>query len=148
LIQPRLQGIVRKLELKNSFTWYVFSFDQYVAGANDYSGNRLTGVPRTIVVTSIYIELLKGLYMYVQYNHTARIPLNDGNTAFASSYHLLQTKIGCNFPVKKQTIGLYIGVDNILNEQYSLGNDLNAFGGRYYNAAPLRNFYAGAAYRF
>jgi iron complex outermembrane receptor protein len=148
LIQKRSHGFIRYLELKNSFTWYVFSFDQYVTDVNDYSGNRLTGVPRTTVVTSIYVELLKGLYMYVQYNHTARIPLNDGNTAFASSYHLLQTKIGWNFPVKQQTIGLYIGVDNILNEQYSLGNDLNAFGGRYYNAAPLRNFYAGAVYRF
>jgi iron complex outermembrane recepter protein len=24
-----------------------------------------------------------------------------------------------------------------------LGNDLNAFGGRYYNAAPSRNFFGG-----
>jgi len=29
-----------------------------------------------------------------------------------------------------------------------LGNDLNAFGGRYYNAAPLRNFYGGVHVRF
>jgi iron complex outermembrane receptor protein len=29
-----------------------------------------------------------------------------------------------------------------------LGNDINAFGGRYYNAAAKRNYYAGVAFRF
>ena len=148
LLQKRLHGLIRSVELKNSFTYYVFSFDQYKIGTDDYSGNRLTGVPRTTVITTMYIDLPKGLYVYVQYNHTSRISLNDANTAFASSYHLVQTKFGRNFTVKQNTMGLYIGVDNLLNQQYSLGNDLNAFGGRYYNAAPLRNFYFGAAYRF
>jgi len=148
LLQKRLHGFLRAVELKNSFTYYVFSFDQYKIGTVDYSGNRLTGVPRTTVVTSMYVELPKGLYVYVQYNHTSRISLNDANTAFASSYHLVQAKFGWNFTVKQNTMGLYIGVDNLLNQQYSLGNDLNAFGGRYYNAAPRRNFYFGAVYRF
>jgi iron complex outermembrane recepter protein len=30
-----------------------------------------------------------------------------------------------------------------LDETYSLGNDLNAFGGRFFNAAAPRNFFAG-----
>ncbi len=30
----------------------------------------------------------------------------------------------------------------LLNETYSLGNDINGFGGRYYNAAAKRNYYA------
>lgn len=148
LLQKRSRGVVRNLELKNSFTYYVFSFDNYTAGSADYSGNRLTGVPRTTVVTSIYIELLKRLYVYMQYNHTAKIPLNDGNTAYAAAYHLLQAKIGWTLLIKQKIIGLYIGADNLLNEHYSLGNDLNAFGGRYYNAAPLRNFYTGVSFRF
>jgi iron complex outermembrane receptor protein len=38
---------------------------------------------------------------------------------------------------------LFVGADNLLNEKYSLGNDINAFGGRYFNAAATRNFYAG-----
>ncbi len=148
LIKKRAQGIVRALELKNSFTWYVFSFKNYTMNVADYSGNRVTGVPRTTVVSSMYIEFLKSLYLYIQYNHTSKIPLNDANTAYASAYHLLQAKAGWNIQMKKNTLNVYIGADNLLNEQYSLGNDLNAFGGRYYNAAALRNFYAGVAYQF
>ena len=32
---------------------------------------------------------------------------------------------------------------NLTDEEYSLGNDLNAAGNRYYNPAPTRNFYFG-----
>ena len=36
-----------------------------------------------------------------------------------------------------------IGVDNLLDETYSLGNDINAMGNRYFNPAAPRNYYAG-----
>ena len=40
-------------------------------------------------------------------------------------------------------IDVFGGIDNALDKTYSLGNDLNAVGGRYYNAASGRNFYVG-----
>ena len=43
-------------------------------------------------------------------------------------------------------LNFYVGAENLLNERYSLGNDINALGGRYYNAAPARNFFTGAAF--
>jgi iron complex outermembrane receptor protein len=43
---------------------------------------------------------------------------------------------------------LFAGVDNATNKRYSLGNDLNAAGNRYYNAAAGRNFYAGLKVSF
>jgi iron complex outermembrane receptor protein len=145
-IKVRSYGFIRSLEVKNSMTFYMFSFDQYIVGNNDYSNNRLTGVPRSTIVTSIYVDLLKRLYVYVQYNHTSQVPLNDANNVYAKAYHLLQAKAGWSLRIKNQLLGIYIGVDNILNQQYSLGNDLNAFGGRYYNAAALRNYYLGLSF--
>ena len=38
---------------------------------------------------------------------------------------------------------MYGGVENATDRRYSLGNDLNAFGGRYFQPAPGRNYYAG-----
>jgi iron complex outermembrane receptor protein len=53
-------------------------------------------------------------------------------------------KLTWNNPLKvKRAAELFIGADNLLDEKYSLGNDLNAFGGRYYNASPPRNYYIG-----
>lgn len=148
LLKARRNGFIRSMELKNSVTYYVFSFDQYTVGNKDYSNNRLTGVPRSTIVSSLYVGLLKGFYVFVQYNHTSKIPLNDGNTVYAPDYHLLQAKVGWNVLIKQQSLGLNMGIDNALNEHYSLGNDLNAFGGRYFNAAALRNYYIGITYKF
>jgi iron complex outermembrane receptor protein len=41
----------------------------------------------------------------------------------------------------------FIAGDNLLNASYSLGNDLNAFGRRYFNPAPLRNWVGGVVLR-
>jgi iron complex outermembrane receptor protein len=38
---------------------------------------------------------------------------------------------------------IFAGVDNLLDATYSLGNDLNAFAGRFYQPAPTRNGYGG-----
>jgi iron complex outermembrane receptor protein len=48
----------------------------------------------------------------------------------------------------KVQLGLFAGVDNLLNQKYSLGNDLNAFGNRYFNPAPTRNYFGGAKFAF
>jgi iron complex outermembrane receptor protein len=42
----------------------------------------------------------------------------------------------------------YIGINNIFDESYNSNIRINAFGGRYYEPAPERNFYAGIVVRF
>jgi iron complex outermembrane recepter protein len=41
----------------------------------------------------------------------------------------------------------FLTADNLLDQAYSLGYDLNAVGGRYYNAAPRRSWSAGLLIR-
>lgn len=135
---------VRGLELRNGFTYYDFRFSNYQISTENYSDNNITGVPPFTVVTGIELQLPKQFYFFAQHNYTDRIPLNDGNSVYANDYHLLQFKAGTKLYLSpSMTLDLFAGIDNALNSQYSLGNDLNALGGRYYNAAPLRNYYGG-----
>jgi iron complex outermembrane receptor protein len=127
-----------------SYTYNHYKFTDYTQDVNNYSGNELTGVPPNILVSGLDFRLRKGLYGNINYTYTSELPLNDANTDFADSYNLLGAKIGYRFILNKNfSIDIFGGVDNLLDETYSLGNDLNAFGGRYYNAAPLRNFFLG-----
>jgi iron complex outermembrane receptor protein len=41
-----------------------------------------------------------------------------------------------------------VGADNLLDEVYSLGNDINAAANRFYNAAPRRNYYVGLFFQW
>jgi iron complex outermembrane receptor protein len=71
------------------------------------------------------------------------LPLTDANSFYAEGYHLLQCKLEYKHSFKKTMMEIFAGADNLLNENYSLGNDINAVGNRFYNAAPLRNYFAG-----
>ncbi|MXV14430.1 TonB-dependent receptor [Hufsiella ginkgonis] len=146
VIAPRTHGLVRALELRNSYTYSNFLFSDYKNAAADYSGNKLTGVPSDVLVTSLQVSFPGQVYIFGQHNYTGKIPLNDAGTAYADKFDLLQVKTGWRFRKQKgYTLSLYAGADNLLNEKYSLGNDLNAFGGRYFNPSPGRNYYAGVS---
>ena len=137
------KGFIRNLKISNAFTYSDLTFSDYVNDETDYSGNKLTGIPQQVVVTSLAARFTSGFYITVAHNYTSAIPLNDVNTVDADAYHLVQGKIGWMSSFKKTTIELFAGADNLLDEKYSLGNDLNAVGGRYFNAAPLRSFFGG-----
>ena len=139
---------ITSLDVWNSFSYQPYHFDTYISGANNYSNNKLTGVPRTINVTGIDVTAAKTWYTGIILNNTSSLPVDDGNTAFAKAYHLLQIKLGKNFTIHSCKLNTYIGADNVLNEVYSLGNDINAVGKRYFNPAPARNFFVGARVTF
>jgi len=145
LIRQNSSSFIRGLQFNESLTLDRFTFSSdYHDAAGSYAGNQLTGVPEQVIVSSFQIKFPQNLYLFIEHNYTARVPLNDNNTAFAPHYNLLQAKAGWQHKISaKSQFKIYAGADNLLNEKYSLGDDLNAVGNRYYNAAPLRNYYIG-----
>lgn len=136
--------IPHRLQLRNSYTYSQFKFE-YFANANaDYSGNKLTGVPDHTVVSSAEFTFLKNIFLFAQHTYTSSIPLNDANTVEAKSYHLTELKAGLrNLSLGKTKVELFSGINNLFNSSYSLGNDLNAANGRYFNPAAKINYYLG-----
>ena len=125
-----------------SHAWYNFRYNSFKQLTNDYSGNEMPGVAKHFL-TAGADALWKGFYGHLTFQYSSSVQLNDGNTAAADPYHLLSLKVGYKRTFTKITTELFTGGDNLLNMHYSLGNDINGFGGRYYNAAPLRSFYVG-----
>ena len=148
ILSPSNTRFINGIQLTNSFTYSNFKFTNYQKAADNYSGNHLTGVPKNTSVSSILINLPSLLYIYTTHNFTDAIPLNDANTVTASSYHLFQAKVGKQLWFNHTMCELNAGADNLFNKKYSLGNDLNALGGRFYNPAPLRNYYLGLSFTF
>ncbi len=134
---------IRAISLANSFAYQPYKFNNYISGTKNYSGNHLTGVPKNVNVTTLDINTGAGIYLTSNFNFTSSIPLTDANDVYAETYKLGQLKLGFKKQVGKVMIDVYAGIDNLLNETYSLGNDLNAVGGRYYNPAPARNYFGG-----
>lgn len=146
IIPQNKAQVIRGLLFSSSYTLSRFKFDNYFNRNVDLSGKDLTGVPKNVLISGIDVQLPKGFSVFVQHNYTSRIPLTDANTVYAKQYHLLQSKVSWKkLRAFKVPLEIFAGADNLLNQKYSLGNDLNAAGGLYFNAAATRNFYAGLA---
>ncbi len=125
-------------------TWNNFHYDVFKQVNNDYSGNKLPGVASQTVTAGLDVNTKAGLYANATFFYSGPIAMNDANTDYASAYNLLGIRIGYKYhSSKKIQFEISTGAENIFNEKYSLGNDINAVSGRYYNAAPVRNYYAG-----
>jgi iron complex outermembrane receptor protein len=147
---------LNSLKLWSSYTYNYYRFKGYAKNSQDYSGNKLTGVPPNIVVGGVDAQVAKKFYANVTLNFVDKIPLNDANSQYSGAYILAGTRMGFRsalpLPAGRQRgklfMDLFAGVDNATNKRYSLGNDLNAAGNRYYNAAAGRNFYVGLKISF
>ncbi|SEW18366.1 iron complex outermembrane recepter protein [Chitinophaga sp. YR573] len=141
--EPAQTGFLRGTQLQGSYTYSHFLFSDYNAVGKDYSGNALTGVPKHTVTAGLLLQFPAHVSLFTQYTFTDKLPLDDANTTYAKQYHLLQCKVSWELCKR---VAVYAGADNLLNQFYSLGNDLNAVGNRYYNPSPTRNYYGGVRF--
>ncbi len=135
------------LEIWISGAYQPYQFINYKQANQDFSGKQLTGIPRLILNLGTNIATKNGWALQLQLNYTDRIPLNDGNTVYAEAYRLLQAGIAKTWNKRKYQLEWFLNGDNLLNEQYSLGNDLNAAGNSFFNAATNINFNTGIRIR-
>lgn len=137
-------GFFSLLRLWNSLTLTNYRFRDYQQGTVDLSNNKVPGVAPTTNVTGIDAESKSGFYAHMTYQFLLEFWLNDANTALSNPTQLLQATLGYRRNLGRYwTLDVYASGDNLLDRNYSLGYDLNAFGNRYYNAAPARNFVGG-----
>ncbi len=136
-------AFLNKAIIWSSYSFQPYHFINYSQGSISYSGNEMTGVPKNISVTGIDLEILQKITLHSSINIVSVIPLTDANDAYADAYQLLQFKMDYPISINKWAALFYLGVDNALNQNYSLGNDINAAGKRYYNPAAQRNIFAG-----
>jgi iron complex outermembrane receptor protein len=130
------------LRLNSAFSYSHYRFQNFQNAALDFSGNAVTGVPQQTLVTQISTSIFKGFFLFGQHSFVSPIPLDDANTVYSRKYHVIDVKTGFrDFAIKDFKLSLSLGINNVLNRSYSLGNDLNAVGNRYYNPAMGRNYF-------
>ena len=140
--------LLDNIHVKSAYTYSDFRYGDFEKGKTDFSGKRLPSVPEHTIALSADVQFKKGIYLTSNFYYATKMFLDDANTVAADGYRILGCRAGWKPAVKSKLImNVYAGVDNLLNETYSLGNDINAAGGRYYNAAPKRNFYAGISFQ-
>lgn len=134
---------------RNNLSLNNFKFKEFTDFDNDYSGNKLTGVPNITINSGVTFENRLGFYGSADFNYVGKIPMRDDNSIFSKKYHLVNAAIGFKTSEeKKLSIDLFVGLNNILDEKYASMLLINAtsFGTakpRYYYPGEPVNYYAG-----
>ena len=143
------KGFIDYYRINTAYTYNHFRYGSFIKGTDDFSGKKVPSVPANTFSVLGDINLKKGFYSNITYYAAAKIFLNDANTATAEPYQLLGWRLGWRKTIKqKNKLNFYAGADNLLDETYSLGNDINAAANRFYNAAPGRNYYVGVSFQW
>lgn len=137
-VQGASETIIRRMRVWTSLTFYRFRFGEYVSAGQSLIGNRLTGVPDAMTHVGIDMTLPAGFYLLVSRYHCGSLPLTDANDAFADAYALWHARFGWRHHTGGMPLELFLSGENLADVLYSSGNDLNAFGRRFYNPAPGR----------
>lgn len=126
-----------------------YRFVNYTRDNVSYSNNQLTGSPANSITGGTDFSFFKKFYCNFTLNFVDKIPLNDANSFYSSDYLLIGSRLGYKKQLgRKALLEILAGIDNALDQRYSLGNDLNAVGNRYFNAAVPRNYYFGVKLLF
>lgn len=145
---PSAMGIINSARLWASYTLDNFTYGNFSKNNTNYDGKYLPGVANNTFTGGVDINSRPGFFLHLTYYYSDKLPLNDANSAYAAAYQLVGGRIGYSAPINNVNLSVFTGVDNAFNAKYSLGNDINAAGGRYYNAAPTANYFIGLRVSF
>jgi len=131
-----------------------YQFNEFNDNGNDFSGNKLTGVPANKANAGLTFNSNFGWYLSSDFLFVDHIPLNDANTAYADAYKIVNLKTGYRFEIiPKLQSNIAFGINNLTNEHYAslvLPNAVTPPNGQpryYYPGLPI-HYYANIAVNY
>jgi iron complex outermembrane receptor protein len=127
------------LQMDFGYAFQPYRFVQYSQAGAGFNGNEVTGNAKHQVTAALTYDYKKRVSVFVRLQSLSSIPLTDANDVYASPFNLMQSGVSFNH----NRFRYFFSVDNLLNVSYSLGNDINAAGRRYYNPSSPRSYILG-----
>ncbi len=126
-----------------------YTFQDFIDGDNDFSGNVLTGVPAQVLNVGIDATSKWGLYGNLNFQFIDKMPIRDDNALFTEAYQLWNIKLGFQHNFKNGLgFDLNAGIQNLFDAVYVAQVLVNATAPigvlpRYYYPGLPRNYFLG-----
>lgn len=137
--------VLNKITYSSNYAYLDSRFARLPEGAEKQNGKRVPGVPVHRFNQQLNMNLFRFCTVRLSHQYFDKIALNNENTDFTPSYHLVNlfTEFQILGEKKKLQLSVFGGINNVLNEFYFDFLQINAGFGRYYNPAPPQNEFAG-----
>ncbi|MEM7372943.1 MAG: TonB-dependent receptor [Bacteroidota bacterium] len=135
------------LQATASYTWNQFQYEDYLVVEERFDGHVLPGIPQQVAYLGLQYAHSSGFFANIWGRRIGEIYANDANTVKIDPYTLLQLRLAWTLSTSWGEWEPFFGVNNVLDQQYAGNVRINAFGGRYYEAAATRNIFGGVRIR-
>ena len=126
-----------------AYTWQNFRFVRFAPGGDDFSGNLEPGSPPHRVFAGFDHAAPFGLRSGMTVRWVDDYTLDNANTVFNWAYAVVDLRFGFDAAWRGVDVRPFVGIDNLFNALYNSSTITNAFGGRYYEPSPDREYYVG-----
>ncbi len=130
------------LEWNNSATFANYTFKENTE-ITALSGKKIPGIPSHHFNSQIQLKFRSQLNIRLEYQHIGSLMANNNNSVKVAPYSVLNLSGVKQLPLKDGALKLFAGINNLTNSLYFDNIRINAFGGRFYEAAPTRHLYMG-----
>ena len=120
-----------------------FKYDEYISGNLNLKGKYLPGIPTRFGNFELKYKNSKKIIVTYSRNYRGNLYANDNNTEEISSFWRDDINLSIPLKVGKNSFDFFFGCNNIFDKLYSDNVRINAFGNRFYEAAPGRIFFTG-----
>ncbi len=139
--------IIEGLTAYYTQTFSNFTYKTYSVNTTNFDGKILPGIPKTNTQIELRYTHSKGFFASIQARNVSRVYANDGNTALADGYSVLNLRLGNTFTVKDFQIEPFVGINNLTKTNYIANVQINAQSDRYFEPASLQYFFGGVKLR-
>ena len=139
-IELTSQLLFSKGKLNLSYTNAKNTFNDFVLDGKNLNGLSLPGIPNQILDIELIFNLSNKSDLLINNRLIGELYADNLNETEVSSYNLF------NITYSKKIFNsseIYLGVNNLFDVNYFDNIRINAFGKRYYEPAPKRNFHFG-----
>ena len=128
-----------------SYTLSKNKFEDFIIDNNNLADNLIPGIPSQMLDLDIIFKLSRDRSLIISNRLIGERYADNANETLVSSYNLLNIKYSKEIFSSSE---IFLGVNNAFNQEYFDNIRINAFGKRYYEPAPKRNFYFGINFSF
>jgi iron complex outermembrane receptor protein len=131
---------------QGSLTQAKYKFNQENKDVNT-DPKSLPGIPNSQIFLQFDYSTISKWKWAISAEHTGKLYANNSNSVDIKSFQKVRFQVQKTVELPFLGLDLFAGVNNLLNTTYYDNIRLNAFGGRFYEPAPGRNFYLGLSFK-
>ena len=126
-----------------SYTLSNFKFTEFDDSGVDQSGHSIPGIPEHLISFNLNAFSESGWFARGELQYVSAFFVDNGNTVKNPDYTTSRFSFGHKKKIGAFVGSIYLGLNNLFDENYNANTRINASGSRYFEPAPPFNIFGG-----